>query len=938
MPGSLLKILLTSCLSLLFIAGLYAQTNKSNFKGNVLDETDMPVPGATIMILDSKDSTLVQFGSTDPQGNFLLKNVAKGDYLLNINFLAHAPFFQNITSGLTDEVDLGNLKIEPANTVLAPVEVKADFVPIEIVKDTISYNADAFETQPNAAVEDLLKKLPGIEVGADGSIKAQGEDVQKVLVDGKEFFGDDPKMATKNLPANAVKKVKVYDKQSDMAEFTGVDDGTRMKTIDLQLKDEFKKGLFGTAEAGYGTDTRYKGKAAINRFTKTSQVSFLGQLNNINEQGFSFSDRMNFSGGMSGMGGGGGGSRNIEIRVGGNNSSSIPISDGTSNGLVNTGAAGLNFNYQKSKKFNVRSSYFYNGVEKDLLQNTFRQNLTANPYDSDEDKNQNTNNHSNNAALNSDIQIDSTSQIQLTSRLGFGNGTSDINSFLQNITTGTTIENQSNTLTNNTDDNLSLSAGATYMKRLGNRGRNFSLNGTYTHNDDDTESALNALTEYFTTGDQNAINQLQNTTSNDNRMEVTASYTEPLRKRRFLEFNYYYNKFDANYDKLVSDITDSNSIINDLLTTDYNSIFQYHRPGVTFRYSGEVHNLNIGLNYQISDLTGHIELGENEIRQRYKNFLPRLVWRYDIGNGKNLRFSYTTRVNAPSITQLSPVVDNSDPLRLYVGNPNLDAEYSHQFNLNFHSFSQFSSTSFFVGLNSTITQEKIITSRTVNPQNFQELSTPLNIDDETRIGLYANFGRPFKPLHSRFSINANISYTNTQNFIDVALIDVNRWSRAGGITFTNMNSKVLEYSIGGQWTSTGNYYKTNDALNQNTLLSNYFADVTVTLWKKWKVQGGYDYDLYSSDEFPDNQSLGLLSFSISRFFLSKDRGQLKFSIFDALDENRGLSRTADINYIQEVNSNSIGRYGMLSFIYSIRGMNQPGGGQGGMFKFIEGRH
>jgi len=209
MSSPFLKKIFTLLCSVLVIAGLHAQTNKTNFKGIIIDESDLPVPGATIMILDAKDSTLVQFGSTDSQGAFMIKNVAKGDYLLNVNFLAHAPLYQSITSGGSDEMDLGKLKLEPANTVLTQVEVKADFVPVEITKDTISYNADAFETQPNANVEDLLKKLPGMEVGADGSVKAQGEDVQKILVDGKEFFGDDPKMATKNLPAKSIIVVQI---------------------------------------------------------------------------------------------------------------------------------------------------------------------------------------------------------------------------------------------------------------------------------------------------------------------------------------------------------------------------------------------------------------------------------------------------------------------------------------------------------------------------------------------------------------------------------------------------------------------------------------------------------------------------------------------------------------------------------------------------------
>jgi len=213
-----------------------AQAPRTTFKGIIVDESKLSVPGATIMVLNAADSVLVQFTSSDPQGAFTLKNVPRGEYLLNITFLGLAPIFNPIEAGPAEIIELDTITMLVATKVLGEVEVKADIIPMEIKKDTISYNADAFQTQPNANVEDLLKKLPGIEVGADGTIKAQGENVQKVLVDGKEFFGDDPQMATKNLPAKSIKKVKVYDKQSDIAEFTGVDDGEREKTIDLELR------------------------------------------------------------------------------------------------------------------------------------------------------------------------------------------------------------------------------------------------------------------------------------------------------------------------------------------------------------------------------------------------------------------------------------------------------------------------------------------------------------------------------------------------------------------------------------------------------------------------------------------------------------------------------------------------------------------------------
>ena len=930
MPSFFRPIFTSLLFTFIVSLNLSAQVTKTTFKGIIEDEAGTTIPGATLMILNASDSTLVQFGGSDNTGAFTIKNVPKGDYLLNVTFLGMAPLFHPITSGIEAEMDLGRLKLVQANTILSEVEVTADHVPIEITKDTITYNADAFQTQPNAVVEDLLKKLPGIEVAADGSIKAQGEDVQKILVDGKEFFGDDPKMATKNLPAKALKKVKVYDKQSDMSEFTGVDDGEREKTIDLQLKDEFKKGLFGTAEAGYGTDERYNAKASINRFSKTSQLSFLGQLNNINQQGFSFNDRMNFSGGMRGMSSGGGGGRTMEMTM----TQDAPFGDGSSTGLINTGAAGLNFNWQPNKQFNIRSSYFFNGVEKNLLQNSFRQNLSDDPYDTDEDSESNTENQSHSIALNSDIKLDSTQQVKVNARIGISNGSSLDSSFLQNIVPDNMLQNQSLTRTNNGSDNFSLNAGATYIKRLGNKGRNISVGGTVTSGDQDTDSKLKALTEYLNTGETDALDQLQYTLSNDVRLDGQVSFTEPLRKRRFLELSYNFNTLNADYDHDVYDLETTNPVPNDTLSNAYSSIFQYHRPGITFRYSGEVNTVNAGIQYQISELTGNLSRSETDIKQNYNHLLPRFIWRSNLGNGKNLRFNYTTRVNQPTIVQLSPVVDNTDPLRLYVGNPNLDAEYTHNLSFNFHSFSQFSSTSFFASVGGSITNNKIITSRFIN-EDFREISTPINIANEDGMNMYVSYGRPLKPIHSRVTLNGNFNFTNTQNVIADELLDLNRWSRTVGITISNMNSNVLEYNLGGSWTFSDNYYRSNEALNQNTLLHTYFIDVTLTIWKKWKLQAGYDYNLYTSDQFAENQSLPLMEASISRFVLPGDKGQIKFSVFDVLDENRGISLTANPNYLEEIRSNSIGRYAMLSFIYSLRsGAAPPSGGE---FRVIEQR-
>lgn len=895
MPSALLRFL--SILLFLFACNfISAQQVRTSFKGLVVDEADLPVPGVTIMVLSAADSILVQFASSDEQGNFILKNVPPGNHLINFSFLGTQTIYKPVSSGVEKEIDLGKIKLSPAPTVLSEVQVKADYIPIEIKKDTISYNADAFQTQPDAVVEDLLKKMPGIEVQPDGSIKAQGENVEKVLVDGKEFFGNDPKAATKNLPAKSIKKVKVYDKKSDIAEFTGVDDGEREKTIDLQLKEEFKKGLFGKAEVGYGSDDRYNAKASFNRFSKTVQLAFLGQYNNINQQGFSFSEQSSFSG---------------------RGPSEIYYGEGLGTGHINTAAGGINFNWLKSKNFNFRTSYFYNNIDKTLLQTSLRQNLTGVIFDTEKDSDESNANQSHRFSVNSEIKPDSSQEININGRFSLGDGNSASQIFTENIIPGEGPESESRTNTTRLNDNLNVNSGATYVRRFGNKGQNIATTFSYNKNNTDNETTLQALTEYFNTGTIDDIDQLQYTINDNTNWSIQSALTQPLNKRRFLEFNYLYNEVEADYNKRVLDVYEHNEVVNTQLSKAYTSLYKIQRPSLTFRYSGETKNVNIALQYQFSDLSGMNQNGSGEIIKQYKHFLPRIIYRNDLGNGKNIRATYTTRINPPSITQLSPVTDNTDPLKLYTGNPDLEAEYNHYTNISYHSFTQFTATSLFISLNGGLTNDKIITSRVIDAQ-LREISTPVNIENEWTASSYISFGRPFKPIHSRFNVNVNLNYTNSQNFVNGELLDVDQLSRTGGISFNNLNSLVLEYNLGGQWTFTDSYYKVDDALNKNSLTHNYYADMTLTIWKKLKINGNYTYFLYTSPGLPD-QALPLLKASMSLYFLPKDKGQIMISVFDALDENRGLSRTNDINFIEEIRSNSIGRYAMLSFLYNVRG-------------------
>jgi hypothetical protein len=392
---------------LLILVSNLAVAQKISIKGQAADTTGNVLAGATVMLLNPKDSSLVNFGVTNLQGTFELKNIASTEYLLKITFVGYKTYSAMIVPPLSGtEVELGTLKMQVAQTKLDEVVV-AERIPVVVKQDTIEFNARAFKTNKNANVEELLKKLPGVEVDNDGNVTAQGERVQRVTVDGKDFFGGrDPKLATKNLPADAVEKVQVHDRKSDQTLFSGIDDGQREKAINLELKEEKRHGAFGNVTAGYGTDNRYQAKASINRFDNGRQLSFLGMGNNINEQGFSMDEYMNFTGGSTQMMGGGGA---VRLQFSTDNQNGVPMNFGNrANGIMRNYAGGLNFNTEFNKKTELNGSYFYNFLDHDKLQTTFRENFLQNgSFLYNESTQQNNNNTNQRVNLTLDHKIDS---------------------------------------------------------------------------------------------------------------------------------------------------------------------------------------------------------------------------------------------------------------------------------------------------------------------------------------------------------------------------------------------------------------------------------------------------------------------------------------------------------------------------------------------------
>jgi hypothetical protein len=400
------------------------------------------------------------------------------------------------------------------------------------------------------------------------------------------------------------------------------------------------------------------------------------------------------------------------------------------------------------------------------------------------------------------------------------------------------------------------------------------------------------------------------------------SYTEPIAKNQFLEFNYEYEHDDETSVRDVLDIDSlNNEIPNKILSTDFQRLLSIHRGGVTWRLNTERSSLSAGLEYQDTGLEGFVNDNETPIQKQLQHLLPNVRWRYELATARNLRVDYRTSIRVPSVYQLSPVVDNSDPLNIYIGNPDLRAEYMHRASVHFHSFSQFSFTSIFAMLTGTLTKNKVVNAASIDNQ-FVETTTPVNIDNDYQLTGYASFGTPLRFIKTRVQLNANVTYNRSLIPVNGIENDLNRWTRTFGVQFQNQNSNALEYTFGSNWTQSTTTYSESEQQNQDFFTHHYFADLTLNFLKTWSISSSMDYRLYTGDQFAENQVLPIWKASLSKYVLEGKRGQIRLSVFDLLDKNKGLSRTSNANYLEEVRSNSIGRYVMLSFLYSIKGFSE----------------
>lgn len=927
-------LLLSICLATV----LHAQKN-GTVKGLAFDTiSKQPVAAATITVLEKKDSSLVTFSMTGNDGRFELKGIPNGEYRLMIT---HVNYHNSNTlfsiSDNNKNADLGNVVMNDKAKVLAEVIARNEEPPVTLISDTVQYNAASFKVQPNASVEQLLKKLPGVKVEKDGTIKAQGEKVNKVLVDGKEFFGNDPKIATKNLQADAVDKVQVYDKQSDQAQLTGFEDGNYEKTINLKLKKDKKKGVFGKVNAGAGNKDRYEGKFNVNSFKGARQLSAIGMGNNTNADGFSFMDVLNFTGELARMQRGGGG--NVNINISGDDASAMGMNTGGRNSGINTAwGGGFNYNNIIGSKLDFQSNYFYNRYNPNQESHIQRQYFLP---DSSYFYNQNAfiDNLSNNHRLNLNTlyQVDSLNSIRIIPSLSFQKTNSQSETDYQTLSQDKVLTNEGFSNNTATNKGYNFKNDIIWRKKFARKGRTFSLTLQTSLNESDGDGSLSSINSFYNPNGslsrKDTLNQVSKTKGDLRGYNVKAVYTEPIWKRSLLEFSagrndskstsqkttHDYNKLNGKYDQL-----------NNTLSNDFENTYGYTSAGLRMRTQKKKYNYAFGLSWQQAQLEGKIISGTKDslISKTFRNLLPNARFQYNFTKFKSLSLSYTTSTSQPSMSQLQPVPDNSNSLNIKEGNPDLKQEYNHAIMGHLNLLSPYKNKNLFAFFNIQATQNKIVNYDSLNLQTGVRRTKPVNVNGVYNLNSEISYSMPLRFLKGSVEISSNTGLFKTKQFINKVGNVIRTLSWGPNLRLDMNPTEKLNFAVGAGINYNKSKYSLQSALNTNYLSQEYNASIDWQMPKGFFFATDFTYTINSQRAAGFNNKLPIWNASISKQMLKYNRGEIKFSARDLLNRNIGISRNTNNNYIEDSRVLTLRQFFLLSFTYSLTktGLENVSGG------------
>lgn len=898
---------------LILSAGVSAQSNY--LKGDILNENGEPLTSSTVVLLDPADSTMQYFGISGTSGQFEIKNIKSGKYLMQVAFIGYETIYSILDVPYKNGGDLGPIPMIPKTVSLDEVTVTGERIPIKIKHDTLEYDARAFKVKPDAVVEDLLRKLPGVEVDRAGNIKALGENVNNVLVDGKEFFTGDAKVATKNIPADALDKVQVYNKKSEEAEFTGIEDGERNQTINLQLDENKKDGVFGELMAGGGTGDHYQANGKVYRFSEKSQVAALGMMNNINKYGFDFGDYLSFTGGIAKISHGEG------ISLGGGG---FPINFGeTVPGFATSGAVGFNYSYSKSPKNRYYISYLGSGSERKLSETSKTNNYRElDSYITDEESYQQQRDTAHNINFGIRHLFRETNNIILDGGFSFNTGYIPLTSLTENYLNANPVSVLRRSSTD-MSDRISGNISGTYMKKIreGKTVIKLSGNGSMSNSNSETEFS-NELDDIIMATNE-VLRQYQENKITTYSYGGSASLTQKIKGPYFLDIKLSANRTDQDLVRLQEDRTLGPSVKIEALSPDFNKSELDIKPGLALRKSTKKSTIYFGIDYKLGTYTTNL-WDDNAVEKSYRFFQPVFGLEHEYKSGRRISLKYSSRSNTPSANQLLPIVNNFNSLSLFYGNRNLEPEFTHSLYASWWIFDQFSFTSFMLGARASKTNNKINYSRTITEQLGQEIRL-VNVDRDFTASINMDFSTPIRPLGIKTNLSIEESMNLGLNIVDDIENEVTNYSHRLSLTFDNRKKEKWDVNTGAGLTITNASYSIQESLNNIYYDVSWFGEIRFTPNEKLDMDVSADITNYTAKSFDEAQLVPLLGAQITYFFMKNNRAALTLSGFDLLNRNTGIIREASMNYLRESQSNIIGRYLMLSFKYRL---NKFGGDTG----------
>ena len=961
------KLLIWTVLLLTATLSTYAQNKIVTVSGRVIEAgTKEPVELAAVQLLSLPDSAQVAGMTTSTQGYFSLSKQKPGKYLLKVSFIGYVT--KIIPVQLTANVPakkMGNIELATDAVMLQEAVVVAEAPQVTVVEDTLMYNSSAYRTPEGAMLEELVKKLPGAEIDDDGNVKINGKDLKKIMVDGKEFFGGDVKTGLKNLPVDMVDKLKTYDKKSDLARVTGIDDGEEETVLDLTVKKGMNQGWFGNADLGAGTKDRYTGRMMLNRFVDKTQFSIIGSANNVNDQGFS---------------GGGGGPRWR-----------------SNNGLNATKMLGANFATQ-TNKLELGGSVRYNFQDADIssINSSERFLQNGNSYSNSNNKNRNKGTN-----LNADFRMewkpDTLTNIIFRPNFSYGRTNNASRS-----ESGTFNEDPFNLIVNPNDylnfDNLSddplkdirvnatnsaslskgksLSGNATLQvnRKLNNRGRNLTFRGVFGYGDNDNDQYTQSETRYYQLlnhlGGDSILYRNQYITTPTRNYNYTAqvTYSEPIAKATFLQFSYQFQYKYSKSDKTTFDLLDyPDWAIGGALPSGYeshavdslskNAEYRYynHDASVGLRFIRPKYQLNVGMSFQPQNSTLSYKKGDYMIdtTRTVFNFAPNMDLRFRFSKVSQLRFTYRGRSNQPTMENLLPITDNSNPLNIRMGNPGLKPSFAHTMRLFYNTYNAEKQRGIMTHFSFTATQNSISNSTRYNEETGGLITRPENINGNWNA--FGMFGFNTALKNKKYTINTftNVNYQNNVAFLYNQDTKNNDRNTSTGLTLGervtgSYRNDWFEFSLNGSINYTAERNKLRPENNQEPYTYSYGASTNITM--PWKMTLATNIANQSRRCYPDssmNRDELIWNAQLAQSLL-KGAATVSFEVYDILRQQSNISRSlsADMRSVSEYNG--INSYCMVHFIYRLnifgskaarekmmnsgrRGFGGPGRGPGGGF-------